>query len=165
MTNSSQQHPIESLLKAAMENIKEMIDVNTVVGNPVENSEGIMILPITKATFGFAAGGAEYGKLKENTSEDESKASSKRYPFGGGSGAGISIQPVAFMVVEKNHVQIMHIHHNFGTISKILEEGPNFLTKLENCLNLRNKKKIKAEEGTKEKGGRVISKIVEIEET
>lgn len=165
MTNSNQ-HPIESLLRAAMENIKEMISVNTVVGNPVENSEGTIIMPITKASFGFAVGGAEYGKINKGSSlDDNSKDNSKRYPFGGGSGAGISIQPVAFMVMEKNSVQIMHIHHNFGTISKILEEGPSFLTKLESCLNLRTKKKTKSEEGSKEKSGKVTTKLIEIEES
>ncbi|NLK97976.1 MAG: sporulation protein YtfJ, partial [Epulopiscium sp.] len=60
MANSNQ-HPIEALMKTAMGSIKEMVEVSTVVGDPIETTEGTVIMPITKATFGFAAGGAEYG--------------------------------------------------------------------------------------------------------
>lgn len=162
------QHPIESLMKTAMENIKEMIEVNTIVGDAIETSEGTVIMPITKVSFGFAAGGAEYGKTnKADKEENDSCNLSERYPFGGGSGAGVSVQPVAFMVMEKDNVQIMHIHHHFGTMSKVLEEAPNLIGKLEGYLNSKSKSKNKNKSGDepKEKSGKIITKVVEFDES
>ena len=85
-------------MSTAMENIKEMVDVNTIVGDPVQCPDGSVIIPISKVGFGFAAGGGEYGEGKDEK------------PFAGGSGAGISISPVAFMVVGKGQVKLLPIN-------------------------------------------------------
>ncbi|HAK41529.1 MAG TPA: sporulation protein YtfJ, partial [Clostridium sp.] len=84
-------HPIENLMKSTMENIKNMIDVDTVIGNPVSAPDGTTIVPISKVSFGFASGGSEF--------KDANLDSSNRHPFAGGSGAGISLKPVGFLVV------------------------------------------------------------------
>ncbi len=88
------EHPIQGLMKTAMESIKDMIDVNTVVGAAVEAPDGTVIIPISRVTFGFGAGGGDYddGSIKTNDSGQEA------HPFGGGSGAGVSVRPVGFLV-------------------------------------------------------------------
>ena len=98
------EHPIQGLMQTAMENLKEMVDVNTIVGDPVETPDGSVILPISKVGFGFAAGGSEFEYDGEANSK-EKDGSNKPMPFGGGSGGGVSITPVAFLVVGKNGVK------------------------------------------------------------
>ena len=85
-------HPIQGLMTTAMENLKEMIDVNTIIGEPVETPDGGVILTVSKVGFGFAMGGSEFS----------GSSSSDELPFGGGSGGGVSITPIAFLVVNKH---------------------------------------------------------------
>lgn len=85
------EHPIQGLMKTAMESIKEMVDVNTIVGDAVETADGTVIIPISRVTFGFAAGGGDY-EPEEHSKADAIPA------FGGGSGGGVSVRPVGFLV-------------------------------------------------------------------
>lgn len=94
-------HPIENLMKSTMENIKNMIDVDTVIGNPVTTPDGTTIIPISKVSFGFASGGAEF---KDNVPNSISK-----YPFGGGSGAGISLKPLGFLVIHGSNIRFLSV--------------------------------------------------------
>ena len=89
------QHPINSVMQTALENIKDMIDVNTVVGDPVITGSGGTVIPVSKVSFGFVAGGGEYIQ-----SNDEK-------PFAGGSGAGVSLQPVGFLVLNEDGVHML----------------------------------------------------------
>lgn len=98
-------HPIEALMKTAMESIKDMVDVNTVVGDPVETPDGNVIIPISRVSCGFAAGGSEFQSGDENNGE-------KSLPFGGGSGAGVSVQPMGFLVVGGNQVRLLPVDSN-----------------------------------------------------
>jgi|BEDMetMinimDraft_2_1075160.scaffolds.fasta_scaffold26170_2 sporulation protein YtfJ len=91
-------HPIESLMKTAMDAISGMIDVNTVVGTPVETGDGTTIIPISRVSFGFLAGGGEYTAL-----------SGPGRPFGGGSGAGVSVRPVGFLVEHAGSVRLLAV--------------------------------------------------------
>jgi len=132
------EHPIEALMKTAMESIKEMVDVNTIVGEAVQSPDGTVIIPISKVTFGFAAGGGEYsfpvndGDNEKDTNDDEEGSeNSWKYPFAGGSGAGVSINPVAFMVVGNGNIKLLPVNIN-STIDKILDLVPEFLCRLEN---------------------------------
>ena len=85
-------HPIEGLMQTAMESLKTMVDVNTILGDPVETPDGAVIVPVSRVSFGFAAGGSEFASANAKGSEGS-------HPFGGGSGAGIALNPVAFLVV------------------------------------------------------------------
>ena len=85
----NKQHPIQNVRDTAMRNIKDMVDVNTVVGNPITTQDGTIIIPVSRVGVGFASGGSDFN----------SKTSPENPNFGGGSGAGISINPVAFLVV------------------------------------------------------------------
>src|SRR5690606_27312730 len=100
-----EEHPIQGLMKTAMENIKDMVDVNTIVGDPVETPDGSVIMPVSKVGFGFAAGGSEFKGT--SSSDSDSEESEMSYPFGGGSGGGVSIHPIAFLVVGKEGVKVV----------------------------------------------------------
>ena len=96
------EHPIHNLMKISMENIKQMVDVDTIVGNPVKTENGETIIPVSKVSFGFAAGGSEFEAERKTSSNDQP-------PFGGGSGGGVSITPIAFLVVNQSGVELKHI--------------------------------------------------------
>ncbi|MBR6185131.1 MAG: GerW family sporulation protein [Clostridia bacterium] len=90
--------PIGNLMQITLENIKDMVDVNTVIGEPIPTLDGGTILPVSRVSFGFVAGGGEY---------DPSHLPEEGLPFAGGSGAGVSVQPVGFLVVGKDGVKVL----------------------------------------------------------
>ena len=96
----AQNHPIEGLMQTAMESIKAMVNVNTILGEPVETPDGTVIVPVSRVSLGFGAGGSEFEPKGRDTGG---------YPFGGGSGAGISRHPVAFLVVGGGQVRLLPI--------------------------------------------------------
>ena len=95
------EHPIGNLMQTTLENIKEMVDVNTVVGEPIAAGNASTVIPISKVSFGFVAGGGEYDTPRKPESLLEN------LPFAGGSGAGVSVQPVGFLVVDENGVKML----------------------------------------------------------
>ncbi len=119
-------HPIENIMQTAMSEIKEMVDVNTVVGDPVISTDGSTIIPISKVSFGFVAGGGEYGEAK-NDLEDESK-----YPFTGGAGSGVCITPVGFLVVSDGEVQLMPVSGR-TLMDQIVETVPQVITEIKDA--------------------------------
>jgi len=121
-------HPIQGLMKTAMENIKGMIDVNTIVGDPVETPDGSVIMPISKIGVGFAAGGSEFSSLNHNGSKDAQIGS---YPFGGGSGGGLSITPIAFLVVGSQGVNLLSMDRSAHVIEKLIELIPTVVDNLQ----------------------------------
>jgi sporulation protein YtfJ len=123
------EHPIQGLMKTAMENIKEMVDVNTIVGDPVETPDGSIILPISRVGFGFAAGGTEFEPVSEEPKDPG--ATEKRLPFGGGSGGGVSITPIAFLVVGKQGVRLLPLDSNVHLYERMLDMVPQFLDKVQ----------------------------------
>lgn len=129
-------HPIDGLMSTAMQNIKEMVDVDTIVGAPVEAPDGSVIIPISRVAFGFAAGGSEFGK-KENEADAM---------FGGGSGGGVSISPVAFMVVGQGQIKLLPIDSNASPIDKLLDYVPGLIEKVNEKINSK-----KAEKADKKK--------------
>jgi len=126
-------HPIEALMKTAMESIKEMVDVNTVVGDPVETPDGTVIIPVSRVSCGFAAGGGEY----DANSKDE-KALVNKLPFGGGSGAGVSVQPMGFLVVGQNQVRFLPVDGNM-VADRIIDVAPQVLNQIQSMFH-KNKK-------------------------
>lgn len=96
------EHPIGELMQTAMASIKDMVDVNTVIGDPVVASSGATIIPISKVSFGYVTAGGDVN-LQERRSGDGFPA----FPFAGGSGAGVSVQPVGFLVVIGDSVRML----------------------------------------------------------
>ena len=127
----------------AMNSIQDMIDVNTIIGEPIETSNNIVIIPISKVSFGFAAGGSEFKgeTIDEYTKRDKEEAIQYRLPFGGGSGAGVTINPIAFLVIQSNNVKLMPVNHT-SSLDKLLDYMPDLIEKTNNMMNrcMQNKK-------------------------
>lgn len=117
-------HPIEGLMKTTMDSLKEMVDVNTIVGDAVETNDGHVIIPISKVCIGFASGGSEF-----NQKEKSEDGGGGKFPFGGGSGAGMTIQPVAFLVVGKDTVKLLPVHQA-NSLERIIDNVPELMDEL-----------------------------------
>lgn len=132
------EHPIENLMKTAMNSIKDMVDVNTIVGEPIETTNNMVIIPVSKVCFGFAAGGTEFESEQEiNQTEKE------KYPFGGGSGAAVHITPVGFIIIDSGNIgapKFIPVEHS-DAIDKLLDYVPDLMEKVNKMLDkiLKNK--------------------------
>ncbi len=123
------EHPIQGLMKTAMESIKEMVDVNTIVGDAVETADGTVIIPISRVTFGFAAGGGNYD-AEEATSDNKDC-----FSFGGGSGAGVSVKPVGFLICSPvSGVRFLAVDANV-LYDRIIDLVPQVIEKIQQMLN------------------------------
>lgn len=136
-------HPIENLMKSTMESLKDMIDVNTVIGDGIETADGSFILPISKVSFGFASGGSEFPKDKNSITPEG------RFPFGGGSGSGVSVKPVAFLVLQNGNVRLIPVDQA-NTYDMIIDKIPQMMDMIKDLC--KNKcKKHKSEEDKENK--------------
>lgn len=107
---------IKDIMDGAMENLKPLIDSNVIIGKVIKSGE-FEIIPITKVTLGFVSGGGEYySELKEIRRDTE-------YPFSGGSGGGVSVHPIGFLVVKQNNIELIKIEQK-GAIEKLIEAIP-----------------------------------------
>ncbi len=113
-------HPIEGLMKTAMQSLEGIVDVNTVVGDAIEAKDGTVIVPVSQVSLGFAAGGSEFGG--KGTGIDA-------LPFGGGSGAGVSVKPVAFLVVQSGGVRLLPVEQH-SAIDRLIDLAPEVLDRL-----------------------------------
>ncbi|HHY33607.1 MAG: sporulation protein YtfJ [Firmicutes bacterium] len=123
-------HPIEALMKTTMDSIKEMVDVNTILGDPVETPDGTVILPVSRVTFGFAAGGSEFqpgaGEGAGGPQQNPANGAAAGLPFGGGAGAGITVQPVAFLVVGQGQIRALPVDGG-AIIDRLIDVVPSLL--------------------------------------
>ena len=111
---------IVDLMDTTMTRINDMVDVNTIVGQPVSTPDGTTIIPVSKVSFAFAAGGADFGKVPEAGKN-----------FGGGSGAGVNINPVAFLVVTPSGVKLLPVVPPAGsTVDRVVENVPTLIEKI-----------------------------------
>ncbi|MCX8130202.1 MAG: GerW family sporulation protein [Clostridia bacterium] len=157
----AEQHPIQGLMTTAMESIKDMVDVNTIVGDAVQAPDGTVIIPISRVSFGFAAGGGEFNsccevKEREDGEEEGSGKTGPKYPFAGGSGAGVSINPVAFMVVGQNQIKLLPVNVN-SSVDKILDLIPELIEKANETI--RKKITVKKEVSTGDTTGKITREI------
>lgn len=112
-------HPINSLMDTTMKKIKEMIDVNTIIGDPITTPDGTTIIPVSKVSYGFASGGSDLPTKREN-----------KDCFGGGSGAGVTINPVAFLSISKGSVKLIPIEKYDGAVDRIVGMVPDLFDKV-----------------------------------
>jgi sporulation protein YtfJ len=111
-----------------------MVDVNTIVGTPITTPDGVTLIPVSKVTFGFTAGGSEFAP--------KSKAPGDKNAFAGGSGAGISITPVAFLVVHGESAKVLSVNPPPGTSTdRIIESVPELIDKISGLIKSRKKDK------------------------
>ncbi len=125
-------HPIQGLMRTTLENLKQMVDVNTIIGEPVETPDGSVILPVSRVGFGFAAGGSEFEYTNSQTA-------SISHPFGGGSGGGVSITPVAFLVVGKNGIRSIPLENTTHLYDRILDSVPQMVEKVQGMMGKKDK--------------------------
>lgn len=129
-------HPIESLMLTSMSSIRDMVDVNTIIGEPIESIDGMTIIPISKVSFGFAAGGSEFTTeaMEGYSKKDEEELVQYRLPFGGGAGAGASINPVAFLVIQNGNTKLLPMEHA-SSIDKLIDYVPDLIEKVNQMFN------------------------------
>lgn len=121
-------HPIEGLIGASLEKIKQMVDVETIVGDPITTADGITIIPVSKVSFGFASGGS-----------DISSKSAKDL-FGGGSGAGVTISPIAFIVIANGDVKLLQMSMNANSSNAVVNMIPDVIDKITSMVKKKDKK-------------------------
>ena len=114
----SQNNNAQELLSASMQNLRELVDVNTVVGEPITTPDGTTIIPISKVSFGFASGGSDFPSKAENKM------------FGGGGGGGVTISPLAFLIVSGGQVKLLQMSANSGTADKVVGMVPDVIDKV-----------------------------------
>ena len=122
-------HPLNDLMSTTIDKINQMVDTNTIVGQPITTPDGVTLLPISKVSFGFGSGGGDYGK---NTSKDN---------FGGGSAAGVKIDPVAFIVIKDGITRILPVAvPPTSTMERIVEKVPEIMDKVEKRFDKKQEK-------------------------
>ena len=129
------EHPIQGLMGVTLDKIREMVDSNTIIGKPITTEDGITILPVSKVSFGFASGGTDF----------DGKNPANKDLFGGGSGAGVNIQPVAFLVIKDGCVRTIQLSDTSNTVDRALTMLPELVDKIASMV----KKEDKAPEGSK----------------
>lgn len=113
-------HPINGLMDSSMQNLRQLIDVNTIIGDAITTPDGTMIIPVSKVSFGFASGGSEFPTNKQPTT-----------PFGGGNGGGVTIQPIAFLVIKPGGgVQLLQLSTSHNTADKVVNMVPEVIDKI-----------------------------------
>lgn len=132
MNENKQEHPIQGMMGTAMQKIREMIDVNTIIGDPITTPDGTVIIPVSKVSFGFGSGGSDWPN--KNTAKDL---------FGGGAGAGISINPLAFLVVSNGDVKLLQMSLSSNTADKMVNMVPDVIDKISDLVSGASKKEPK----------------------
>ena len=124
------EHPIQGLMNITMDKIRQMADSNTIIGKPIKTDDGTTILPVSRISFGFASAGTDF----------DGKNAANKDLFGGGSGAGVNIQPVAFLVVKDGCVRTIQLSDGSNTIDRALTMLPELVDKVSALLKKEEKK-------------------------
>lgn len=128
-------NPIEGLMSVAMENIKGMVDVKTIVGDAIQTPDGSTVVPISKVSYGFGAGGSEFcAKPMDKT--DNTKM------FGGGAGGGATINPIAFLVVNSEQIKLVPITNVSTPADKLIDMIPDMVNKVNKMIKSKSKKEV-----------------------
>ncbi len=132
-------HPIEGVMGVSMEKIHEMADVNTIIGDPITSPDGTVVIPVSKVSFGFVSGGSD---LPMQNAER----------FAGGSGAGVTVKPVAFIVIKNDgDVKLMELGAKGGKFDGIVEAVPGLIEKVKAMIGKKKGEDSPAEEAAEEK--------------
>lgn len=116
-------HPINELMATTMEKIRSMVDANTIIGQPIQTQDGVTLIPVSKLSFGFASGGSDFATKNQ---KPEGKNS-----FGGGSGAGVKVEPVAFLVVKDGFVRLLPVAPPPATtLDRAIDMAPEIFDKV-----------------------------------
>lgn len=134
--NNNNNHPLKDIMDISMARLKDLVDVNTIIGDRIITEDGRVIIPISKVSFGFGSGGTEFPSKSQN--QDNTL---KILPFGGGGGGGVTITPIGFLISDKNGVSLLEISNGqANNIDKIINSIPNAVNKLSDVFSKKNKK-------------------------
>ena len=119
------EHPISNLMSETMSKIKEMVDVNTIIGTPITTADGTTVIPVSKVTFGFGSGGSDF--MPKHAAAGQSPLA-----FGGGGGAGVTVSPVCFLIISRDGgASILGVNAQASTtIDRLVEMIPGALNKV-----------------------------------
>lgn len=119
---------LNDLMQTAMEKVREMVDTNTIVGQPITTPDGVTLIPISKVSFGFGGAGGDYGKTQPKD-------------FGGGSAAGVKIDPVAFLVIRDGITRVLPVAvPPVSTLDRVVEMVPDLMDKVEKYFDKKKEK-------------------------
>lgn len=125
------EHPIEGMMGTTLDKIRQMVDVNTVMGDPVTTPDGTVIIPISKISYGFASGGSDL----------PSKTHAEKNYFGGGAGAGVTVTPLAFLTISGGNVRLLQIDPYNSSADRVIDMIPEVADKINEFMNSRKEKK------------------------
>ena len=122
-----EKHPINDLMAVTMEKMREMVDANAIVGQPITTPDGVTLIPVSRMSFGFGSGGGDY-----NTKYTAGKDAS----FAGGSGAGVDIAPIAFLVVKDGFVRVLPVAvPPASTLDRVIDMAPDIMDKVDKFIH------------------------------
>ena len=128
--NMEKKTPLSDLMRSAMEKVREMADTNAIVGQPITTPDGVTLIPISKVSMGFGCGGGDYGKLQPKS-------------FGGGSGAGVNIAPVAFLVIKDGVTRVLPVAvPPVSTVERVVDMVPDVLDRVEKFFDKKEDKEL-----------------------
>ena len=126
--NMEKNTPLSDLMRSAMEKVREMADTNAIVGQPITTPDGVTLIPISRVSLGFGCGGGDYGKVQPKS-------------FGGGSGAGVNIAPVAFLVIKDGITRVLPVAvPPVSTVDRVVEMVPGVLDRVEKFFDRKEEK-------------------------
>ena len=120
------EHPITGLMETTIQKVKELADSETVVGNPIEVAENITIIPVSKLSLGFASGGSDF------------PSKNPKDLFGGGGGAGITVTPKAFLVIENGSVRLLQLAKDGESIDRLCNMIPDAISQISSLIKKDN---------------------------
>ena len=128
MENIEKKTPLNDLMDTTMDKIREMVASNTIIGEPITTPDGVTVIPVSRVSFGFGAGGGDYGKTEATR-------------FGGGAGAGVKVDPVAFLVVKDGLTRVMPVAIPAATVDRVLDLVPEVLDRVQNFVDKKREEK------------------------
>ncbi|MCD7830236.1 MAG: GerW family sporulation protein [Clostridiales bacterium] len=135
-------HPLNEVIDITIDKVKQMVDVNTVVGQPIHTPEGVTVIPISRMSFGFGSGGSDWATKNQPADKDNA--------FGGGAGAGVSVEPTGFLIIKSESVRFLPVAPcPGGPVEKVIDLMPEIVDRVENFVDKR--KAEKAEKADAEK--------------
>lgn len=143
------EHPIEGMLGNTMEKIKEMVDVNTVIGSPITTPDGTTVIPVSKVSYGFASGGSDL----------PAKNLPQKDLFGGGSGAGVTITPVAFLAIHDGNVSLLQVEPFNTSTDRVISMVPEVVDKINTLFKKSGERKAAKKTAKEEQAAKPVTKV------
>ena len=128
MENNEKNAPLRDLMETTMVKIREMVDTNAIIGEPITTPDGVTVIPISRVSFGFGTGGSDYGKTVDK--------------FGGAGAAGVKIEPVSFLIIKDGVTRVMPVAlPAVGPVDRILDMVPEVMDRVESFVAKKKEEK------------------------